>query len=105
MLEEGVLSSASWPTCNPDFSVYIVDVMLLLRKTPAQHYCKSFGELVDDLAYIMRQFTHAHTAICVFGVYGEDSDVKAYERRRRSTTTPRHYEVLAGASLPTWNTP
>ena len=78
--------------------------MLLLRKTPAQHYCKSFGELVDNLlAYIIRQFTHEHTAICVFGVYGEDSNVKAYERRRHSIT-PRHYEVIAGASLPKWNT-
>ena len=95
VLEEGISSTPTWPPCIPSDSVYIVDVMVLLHKTPAQYYSKSFGELVEALlAHIIRQFTHAHTVICVFDRYGDAADVKAYERRRRATSTSKSMRLL-----------
>ena len=101
ILEEGISSSFSWPLCNPSSSVYIIDVMVLLHKTPAQHYCKTFGELVQSLLTdVLKIFEQVDTVICVFDQYNDPNDVKAYERRRRATTTQREYEVMGDYSLP-----
>ena len=63
VLEEGITSSTS-------MSVYIIDVMVLLHKTPAKHYNKTFGELVQKiLSDILKHFTYVDTMVCVFHQY------------------------------------
>lgn len=102
-LEDGIALSTSWPQCNPNVSVYIVDFMVLLHKTHVQHYCKSFGEMADALLEtILQKFKHTCTVICVFDQYGDKADVKAYERKRRVTATPKKYDVIGKAPLPNW---
>ena len=76
VLEEGIKSSSS-------MSVYVIDVIVLLHKTPAQHYSKTFGELVQKIiADILKHFTYVDTVVCVFHQYKDPNDVKAYEHRQ-----------------------
>ena len=104
MLEEGISHSNSWPECHPNMSVYVVDISVHLHKTPAQHFCKTFGELIEHLLLkILKYFSHVNIVICVFDQYNDPNDVKAYERRRRATGGHKKYNVKETTALPKWN--
>ena len=103
ILEEGISPLNSWPKSNPNMSVYILDVMVLLHKIPVQSPYKTFGDLVQDLlANIIKKYTFVDTVICVFDQYNDPNDVKAYERRRRITIEQQSYNVMDSAKLPKW---